>query len=74
MSRESTNCSDFSSVGKSQTLSLSQGSYLTVSGIAAVKMPVSLNALVVCLGCGSASVSSAASASGTADANGVIRL
>lgn len=73
MSRESTNCADFSGIGKSQTLSLSKDSYLVVSDVAAVKMPVSLNALVVCLGCGNTSVSAASSAAGTADANGVIR-
>ncbi|MCH5158517.1 MAG: carbohydrate-binding domain-containing protein [Clostridiales bacterium] len=71
MSKESTNCSDFSSVGTSKTLSLSSGGYLIVDGIAAVKMPTALSSLVVCLGNNNASISSVASISYELDDNGV---
>ena len=47
MSGESTNASpSFSSVGTSATLSPSAGTYLTVSGVVTVKMPVAQNAQV----------------------------
>ncbi len=71
MSNESTNCSNFSSIGTSKTLSLQKDSYLTVADTVTVKMPVSLNALVVCLGKSNASVTSSASTSYNLDANGV---
>ncbi|MDE7107922.1 MAG: carbohydrate-binding domain-containing protein, partial [Clostridiales bacterium] len=71
MSNESTNCQSFSSVGTSKTVSLQKDGYLTVNGIVTVKMPASLNALVVCLGKTNASISSGSSAGGTSDANGV---
>ncbi len=74
MGSESANCQNLSSYGKTTTLSLSQGSYLTVSGMASVKIPTSMSALVVVLGSASASVSSASSGFGTADINGVCWL
>lgn len=58
MSGESANCSSFSSVGKSTQLSLSAGAYLTADGAVTVKMPVSINALVVYLGNKSAAIAS----------------
>lgn len=58
MSGESTNCSSFSSVGKSTQLSLSAGAYLTADGAVTVKMPVSINALVLYLGNKSAAIAS----------------
>ena len=74
MGGESKNCKDFSSVGKSTTLNLSGGSYLTVKDIAAVKMPQAMNALVVVLGSTDAGISQASSTSSTVDANGVAWL
>ncbi|MDE6059094.1 MAG: carbohydrate-binding domain-containing protein [Clostridia bacterium] len=71
MGSESTNCSNFSSVGTSKTVSLQKDGYLAVEGIATVKMPVSMNALVVCLGKTSASISANSSTSNQLDANGV---
>lgn len=71
MGSEATNCSDFSSVGTSETLKLQKDSYLVVEGIATVKMPASLNALVVCLGKTNASISQSSSTSYTLDENGV---
>lgn len=74
MGGESKNCKDFSSVGKSTTLNLSSGSYLTVKDIATVKMPQAMNALVVLLGSTDAGISQASSTSSTVDANGVAWL
>lgn len=71
MGNESTNCSDFSSVGTSKTISLKKDAYLVVADIVTVKMPVSLNALVICLGKTNASVTSSTSTNYNLDANGV---
>lgn len=71
MSNESTNCANFSSVGTSKTLSLQKDFYLVVDGIATVKMPVAMNALVVCLGKTGAAISSSVSESCSLDDNGV---
>lgn len=71
MGSEATNCSNFSSVGTSKTVSLQKDGYLAVEGIATVKMPVSINALVVCLGKTSASISANSSTSYSLDVNGV---
>lgn len=75
MSSESTRCSNFSSIGKKQNISLSANSYATVtvnnSVIVSVKMPKQISAMAVYLGSSSASISSANSSSGTADSNGV---
>ena len=71
MSSESYNCSNFANHGKTGRLSLNKGEIVTVSGIANVKMPVSMNALVVVLGSTDAAISSATSSSVTLDANGV---
>lgn len=71
MSNESTNCSGFSSIGTSKNVSLQKDGYLTVTDVATIKMPVSVNALVVCLGKPNASISSSSSESNTLDSNGV---
>ncbi len=73
MTQESTNCSNFSSVGVSKTRqTLTSGNYLTVSGYVTVKLPVSISgAFVVFLGSKSASISSSSSSSLTLDSNGV---
>lgn len=58
MGTESTHCSpSLSTVGISKTVSLTAGSYLTVSGIVTVRIPTAMNALVVCLGSAGATVS-----------------
>jgi len=72
MGNESTKCSNFSSVGTSKTISLTQNNYLVVDGIVKIKMPTSISALVVVLGKTSASVSSSSSSESSADSNGVI--
>ena len=75
MSSESTHCSNFSSIGKKQTISLSANAYATVkvnnAAVMSVKIPKQLSALAVYLGSSSASITSATSSAGTADANGV---
>ena len=75
MSSESTHCSNFSSIGKKQNISLSANAYATVkvngSAVLSVKMPKALSALAIYLGSNSATVSSASSSAGTADTNGV---
>ena len=71
MSSESYNCLNFASYGKKSTISLSKGAFAAVSGVAEIRMPASMNALVVVLGSTSATVSSAASSSVALDANGV---
>ena len=76
MTGESTHCSNFSSIGKKQSVSLAAGSFATVkidnSTVLSVKMQKALsNALAIYLGNKNAAISSATSSSGTADANGV---
>ena len=74
MSSEATHCQNFSSVGKSTQMSLSKDSYLVAEiggGTATVKMPVSINALVITLGDSSPSINTESSANATLDENGV---
>ncbi|MDE7164226.1 MAG: carbohydrate-binding domain-containing protein [Clostridiales bacterium] len=71
MSREATTCANFASVGTSKTINLSKDSYLVVDGVAVVKMPVTINAFVVCLGKTNANIASATSSSNMLDSNGV---
>ena len=71
MGSEATKCQNFTTVGTSKTLSVQQNAYLTVDGFVTVKMPIQINALVVCLGKTSASISSAPSTNYNIDGNGV---
>lgn len=71
MSSESKNCNNFSSVGKSQTISLTKNNYLVISDVVTVKMPVSMSALVVVLGSTSSTITSSSSFTGTLDSNNV---
>ena len=74
MSSEATHCDNFSSIGKSSKLSLTNGQYLVVTignTTATIQMPVSLSAMVVVLGDKSASIQTATSTSQTLDSNGV---
>jgi hypothetical protein len=74
MSNEATHCQNFSSVGKSTQTSLTSGSYLVV-GIgdttATIKMPATINALVITLGDSSPSITTESSVSVELDENGV---
>ncbi len=74
MSHEATNCSNFSSVGTSKTLSLQKDACLVIADVAAVKTPASFNALIVCLGKTNATVSASTSTGYELDANGVCWL
>ena len=74
MSNEATHCQNFSSIGKSTQTSLSSGSYLVVgigNQTATIKMPASINALVITLGDSSPSINTESSANVTLDENGV---
>ena len=74
MSNEATHCQSFSSVGKSTQMSLTKDSYLVAEiggGTATVKMPASINALVITLGDSSPSINTESSANVTLDENGV---
>lgn len=58
MSAESTHCSpSLSGVGTSKNVTLTAGNNLTVGGVATVRIPVTMNALVVCLGKTNADIS-----------------
>lgn len=71
MGNESTKASNFSSIGKNQTMSLTSGSYLTASNYVTLKMPTSLNALVIFLGDKSVSLSTLSTTSATLNSVGV---
>lgn len=69
---ESTNSSpSFSGIGSKGTVSLKKDGYLVLDGVVSVKMPVALNAFVVCLGKTGAKLSSSSSSELTFDRNGV---
>lgn len=74
MSGESTKCQNFSSVGKSLSLSLAKEGYLNcqIGDLSAtVKLPVDMSATVVLLGSSSATASAASSTDRALDSNGV---
>jgi hypothetical protein len=74
MSNEATHCQKFSSVGKSTQMSLNKDSYLVAEiggGTATVKMPASINALVITLGDSSPSITTESLVSVALDENGV---
>jgi len=74
MSNEATHCQNFSSVGKSTQMSLNKDSFLVAEiggGTATVKMPASINGLIITLGDNSPSISTESSVSVTIDGNGV---
>ena len=74
MSNEATHCQNFSSVGKSTQMSLNKDSFLVAEiggGTATVKMPASINALVITLGDSSPSINTESSVSVELDGNGV---
>ena len=73
MSNEATHCQNFSSVGKSTQMSLTKDSYLVAEiggGTATIKMPASINALVITLGDSSPSINTESSVSVELDGNG----
>lgn len=74
MSRESTMEQNFNSIGESKTISIQKDNYLVVSGIVTVKLPQTMNSLVVVLGSTSASITTTASSDLTFNSNGVCWL
>ena len=74
MSNEATHCDNFTSIGKSTQSSLTSGGYLVV-GIgdttATIKMPASINGLVIVLGSNAPSIKTETSTDLTLDENGV---
>lgn len=73
MTGEATHCQNFSSIGKSTQLSLTKDSYLVASvgdSTATIRMPVSINALVITLGDNSPNLTTESSVSVTLDENG----
>ena len=68
MSTEATHCSpSLTSVGTIKNVTLTAGSYLTVSGVVSVKAPAPMNALVICLGKTNAGISTGTTGGGDAD-------
>lgn len=71
MGNESTNCKNFSSIGTSKSISLQKDTYLVINDITTIQIPISMNALIVCLGKSNASISSSPTNNHDLDSNGV---
>ena len=74
MSNEATHCQNFSSVGKSTQMSLNKDSFLVAEiggSTATIKMPASINGLIIILGDSSPSITTESSVSVELDGNGV---
>ena len=74
MSSEATHCQNFSSVGKSTQMSLNKDSFLVAEiggSTATIKMPASINGLIITLGDSSPSITTESSSNVTLDENGV---
>ena len=75
MSSEATHCQSFSSVGTTQSVSLTANGYLsiTIDGktVVSLKMPASISSKVIYLGSSSAQASAQSNTSYETDANGV---
>ena len=74
MSNEATHCQNFSSVGKSTQMSLNKDSFLVAEiggSTATIKMPASINGLIITLGDSSPSINTESSANVMLDENGV---
>ena len=74
MSNEATHCDNFTSIGKSTQTSLTSGGYLVVGigdATATIKMPASINGLVIVLGSNTPVIKTETSTNLTLDENGV---
>ena len=69
MSNEATHCQNFSSIGTKKAMSLTE--HLIIDGIVVVKMPVSINGLVIYIGSNNVNISEAIITTNTLDSNGV---
>lgn len=73
MSSESTKCSpSLDTIGKKQTIKLTKDNYLVVEGVATIKLPSTINALVICLGDKNANISSKSTVDGNFENTNVI--
>ena len=71
MSSEAKHCRNFDSIAQSTSLRLNSGEYLTIGDILTLKMPTSLNGLVIFIGDKDAKISSSASSEANVDESGV---
>lgn len=71
MSNEATHCKDFNSVAQSQSVTLSEGTCLSVGDILTVKASISQRALAIFIGDKNAKISTSTSSDASFDANGV---
>ncbi len=71
MSSEAKHCQNFDSVAQSQSVRVNQGEYLMIGDILTLKMPTSLNGLVIFIGDKNAEVKTSSSSTVYFDANGV---
>ena len=71
MSSVAKHCQNFDSVAQSTSLRLNSGEYLTVGDILTLKMPTTLNGLVIFIGDKDAKISSSASSNAKVDESGV---
>ncbi len=71
MSSEAKHCQNFNSIAQSTSLRLNSGEYLTVGDILALKMPTSLNALVIFIGDMDAKMSASPTSDAKLDESGV---
>jgi hypothetical protein len=71
MSSEAKHCQNFDSVAQSTSLRLNSGEYLAVGDILTLKMPTTLNGLVIFIGDKDAKISSSASSNAKEDESGV---
>lgn len=71
MSSEATHCKDFNSIAIKESVTLNEGTYLTIGDILTLRSPASLRGLVIFLGDKNADVKTANSSDASFDANGV---
>ena len=71
MSSEAKHCRNFDTIAQSTSLRLNSGEYLNIEGILTLKMPTSLNGLVIFIGDKDAKISSSASSEAKVDESGV---
>ncbi|MBQ8258104.1 MAG: carbohydrate-binding domain-containing protein [Clostridia bacterium] len=71
MSSEAKHCRNFDSIAQSTSLRLNSGEYLTIGDILTIKMPTSVNGLVIFIGDKNAKISSSASSDANVDESGV---
>ena len=71
MSSEAKHCQNFNSIAQSTSLRLNSGEYLTVGDILTLKMPTSLNGLVIFIGDNGAKITASATSDAKVDESGV---